>query len=100
MRFSFQIGDSHKIKIDFFRSGFWGAVSILADGKEVYKRSPLNPFIHFSTSLVRKYTFQIREPEHHEISVEKKRPLILAGLRSSQYEVFCDGNRIGEFSGY
>ena len=99
MQFSFDIGNRQTTRIDFFRDSFMGTVSITADGEEVYSESAFNPLTHGNLSLKRQYCFSITDPEYHDIVIEKTRPIFLAGFRQSRYEVYCDGYKIGDFSG-
>jgi hypothetical protein len=97
VQFKIEIGDQPKTQVSFYRNWFTGTLRILVDGTPVVTRSALNPLTHFSTTLTRAYSFLVG---NEAVTVVKKRPLFMAGLRPQTYIVVWRGNEIARYGGY
>ena len=100
MKFTLEVGDQEKTKIEFSRNWFTGTMKILADGKRVACQSAFDPGTHFSVKLKRRYQFLVGKTEKHWVVLEKERPLLMAGARAQTYRVFVDDKLVHEQSGY
>jgi hypothetical protein len=100
MKFTLEIGDKEKTKIQFSRNWFTGSMKILADGKRVAHQSPFDGGTHFHAGLKRRYEFEVGTTEKHKVVLEKERPLLMAGGRAQTYCVFVDDKLVHEQSGY
>lgn len=94
MQFSFMVGLNEKHRVDFSFDQFMGNLQILVDGQAAVK-----DFRMFSLSLTKRYEFSVGEQERHDIIIEKKRKLFLAGLRPQTYRVFIDGQLVQTHEG-
>jgi hypothetical protein len=52
-----------------------------------------------SLKLTKRYEFTVGTTEQHQIAIEKKRKLFLAGVRPQQYRVFIDGQLVQTYEG-
>jgi hypothetical protein len=52
-----------------------------------------------SLKLTKRYEFVVGSQEQHQIAIEKKRKLFLAGFRPQQYRVFIDGQLVQTYEG-
>ena len=86
MQFSFIVGTSERHQVDFSFDQMTGNLEIRVDGQTVVK-----DFRLFSLSLTKRYEFTVGNQERHQVVIEKKRKLFLAGLRPQQYRIFIDG---------
>jgi hypothetical protein len=100
MRFTLEVGDDKKSKIQFSRNWFTGAMQVLVDGEQVAQRSWLAPSTHFSFTRKRRHQLVVGEDVKHQVVIETERPLLIAGVRPHTYRVFVDGQLIHEQSGY
>jgi hypothetical protein len=100
MKFTLEIGDKEKAKIEFSRNWFTGAMRAFVDGRQVAQQSPFSIFTHFSFRLRRRYEFMVGSTEKHKIVLEKQRPLLFAGFRSHVYRVFVDDKLVHEQQGF
>jgi hypothetical protein len=100
MKFTVEIGDKEKSKIEFSRNCFTGAMLARVDGQRVARQSPLSLFTHFSFTKKRTYEFSVGKTETHKVVLEKERPWLIAGFRPQTYRVFVDGQLVHEQSGY
>ena len=66
-----------------------GNLNILVDGQSTVK-----DFRMFSLSLTKRYEFTVGVEERHNVVIEKKRKLFLAGLRPQHYRIFIDGQLV------
>jgi len=89
MQFSFMVGVDEKHRVDFSFDQFMGNLNILVDGQSAVK-----DFRMFSLSLTKRYEFTVGVEERHNVVIEKKRKLFLAGLRPQQYRIFIDGQLV------
>jgi hypothetical protein len=94
MQFSFMVGVNEKHRVDFSFDQFMGNLQILVDGETAVK-----DFRMFSLSLTKRYEFTVGIEEQHNIIIEKKRKLFLAGLRPQQYRIFIDGQLVQTHEG-
>jgi hypothetical protein len=94
MQFSFNVGVNEKHRVDFSFDQFIGNLQILVDGQTAVK-----DFRMFSLSLTKRYEFSIGEQERHDVVIEKKRKLFLAGLRPQSYKIFIDGKLVATHEG-
>lgn len=94
MQFSFNVGVNEKHRVDFSFDQFMGNLAILVDGQ-----SAVEDFRIFSVSLTKRYEFTVGVQEQHAIVIEKKRKLLLAGLRPQQYRIFIDGQLVHTYEG-
>ncbi|HKS30063.1 MAG TPA: hypothetical protein VJS44_19730 [Pyrinomonadaceae bacterium] len=94
MQFSFEVGfhEKHVVMVNY--NQMIGVLSIFVDDREVIREQRT-----FSLSLVRKYELTVGEAERHTVRIEKKRKLLLAGLRPQKFSVFVDGQLIREYEG-
>lgn len=100
MKFTLEIGDKEKHRIDYYRNWFFGTERLRADGEIVASRSAVSPSNYVSIPLCRRYEFNIGTSEPHLVVFEKERPLILAGIRPHKYRVFVDGKLVHEQEGF
>jgi hypothetical protein len=94
MQFSFMVGVNEKHRVDFSFDQFIGNLEIRIDEQQAVK-----DFRMFSVSLTKRYEFTVGEQEKHDIVIEKKRKLFLAGLRPQQYRIFIDGQLVQTHEG-
>ena len=94
MQFSFRVGVREQHQVDFSFDQFIGNLKIRVDGQPAVK-----DFRMFSLSLTKRYEFVVGIHEQHQIAIEKKRKLFLAGLRPQQYRVFIDGQLVQTYEG-
>jgi len=94
MQFSFNVGVNEKHRVDFSFDQFIGNLQILVDGQTAVK-----DFRMFSLSLTKRYEFSVGEQERHDVVIEKKRKLFLAGLRPQSYKIFVDGKLVETHEG-
>jgi hypothetical protein len=71
-----------------------GNLDIRVDGQPEVK-----DFRMFSVTLTKRYEFTVGVEERHNIIIEKKRKLFLAGLRPQQYRIFIDGQLVQTHEG-
>jgi hypothetical protein len=64
-------------------------LEIRVDGEKRIK-----DFRLLSLKLTKRYEFTVGQLEQHQIAIEKKRKLFLAGFRPQQYRIFVDGNLV------
>ncbi len=94
MQFSFRVGVSEQHQIDFSFDQFIGNLEIRVDGQPLVK-----DFRLLSLKLTKRYEFEVGTQERHQIAIEKKRKLFLAGFRPQQYRVFIDGQLVQTYEG-
>jgi hypothetical protein len=94
MQFSFRVGVSEQHQVDFSFDQFIGNLEIRVDGQPLVK-----DFRLLSLKLTKRYEFEVGAQERHQIAIEKKRKLFLAGLRPQQYRVFIDGQLVQTYEG-
>jgi hypothetical protein len=94
MQFSFRVGVREQHQVDFSFEQFIGNLEIKVDGQTVVK-----DFRMFSLSLTKQYEFTVGQAEQHQVVIEKKRKLFLAGIRPMQYRIFIDGQLVQTYEG-
>ena len=94
MQFSFLVGIREQHQIDFFFDQFGGQLEIRVDGEALVK-----DFRLLSLKLTKRYEFTVGQDELHQIAIEKKRRLFLAGFRPQQYRIFVDGQLVQTHEG-
>jgi len=120
LKFSFEVGEKERHRVDFSWNHFLGFLDIKIDGKsarkDVFITSPsvsreqvtfldketeekLKDIKRFMVTG-RFWRFVVGNEERHEITIGKIRPVLLAGLRPHKYLIFIDGRLTEEFQGY
>lgn len=99
MKFTLEVGDNERSRIDFSRNAWTGRLCILADGCVVAQRSPYLLSTHFSFANLWQFEFSIGCARHHVI-IEHERPALLAGFRPHTYRLVVDGRLVHEQHGY
>jgi hypothetical protein len=94
MKFSFLVGVQEQHQIDFSFDQFIGNLEIKVDGQPLVK-----DFRMLSLKLTKRYEFTVGNQEQHQIAIEKKRKLFLAGFRPQQYRIFIDGQLVQTYEG-
>jgi hypothetical protein len=100
MKFTLEIGEKEKHRIDYSRNWFFGTERLRADGELVASRSVVSPSNYISFPLCRRYEFSIGTSEPHTVVFEKARPLLFAGFRPHKYRVLVDGKLVHEQEGF
>jgi hypothetical protein len=80
--------------VDFSFDQFVGNLEIKVDGQPAVK-----DFRMLSLSLTKRYQFIVGIQEQHDVIIEKKRKLFLAGLRPQRYRIFIDGQLVQTYEG-
>ena len=94
MQFSFIVGTNEKHQVDFSFDQTIGNLEIRVDEQPMVK-----DFRMLSLSLTKRYEFSVGNQERHQVVIEKKRKLFLAGLRPQQYRIFIDGTLAQTYEG-
>jgi hypothetical protein len=94
MQFSFIVGSAEKHQVDFSFDQFIGNLEIRVDGQPAVK-----DFRMLSLSLTKRYEFMVGIHERHQVAIEKRRKLFLAGIRPQQYRIFVDGQLVQTYEG-
>jgi len=94
MQFSFIVGAQEKHQVDFSFDQFIGNLEIRVDGQPAIK-----DFRMLSLSLTKRYEFIVGINERHQVAIEKKRKLFLAGFRPMRYRIFIDGKLVQTYEG-
>lgn len=76
-------------QVDFAFDQFVGNLEIRVDGQPLVK-----DFRLLSLRLTKRYEFTIGVQERHQIAIEKKRKLFLAGFRPQRNRIFIDGQLV------
>ena len=120
MKFSFEVGESERHRIDFSWNQLIGTLRIKVYGELIRKDvtpmwSPVSwsgsPVASsdekwnildsgFEVQLVDKWEIEVGAAERHKIRIEKERARLVAGFRWQKYRVFVDGQLIKERKGY
>jgi hypothetical protein len=88
------VGVNEPHQVDFSFDQFIGNVEIRVDGQPAVK-----DFRMLSLSLTKRYEFVVGIQEPHQVAIEKKRKLFLAGFRPQQYRIFIDGQLVQTHEG-
>ena len=94
MQFSFRVGIQEPHQVDFSFDQFIGNLEIRVDGQPMIK-----DFRMLSLRLTKRYEFTVGSQEQHQIAIEKRRKLFLAGFRPQQYRIFIDGQLVQSYEG-
>ena len=94
MKFSFLVGIQEQHQIDFSFDQVIGNLEIRVDGEPLVK-----DFRMLSLKLTKRYEFTVGKQEQHQVAIEKKRKLFLAGFRPQQYRIFVDGQLVQTHEG-
>ena len=94
MQVSFMVGVNEKHQVDFSFDQTWGNLEIRVDGQPAVK-----DFRMLSLRLTKRYELTVGENEKHQVAIEKKRKLFLAGLRPMRYRIFIDGQLMQTYEG-
>ena len=94
MQFSFRVGIQEPHQVDFSFDQFAGNLEIRVDGEPLVK-----DFRMLSLRLTKRYEFTVGSREIHQIAIEKKRKLFLAGFRPQRYRIFIDGQLAQTYEG-
>ena len=94
MQFSFIVGAHEKHQVDFSFDQFIGNLEIKVDGQRVVK-----DFRMLSLFLTKRYEFTVGAQERHQVAIEKKRKLFLAGFRPQKYRILIDGQLVQTYEG-
>jgi len=94
MQFSFTVGTGEQHRVEFSFDQFAGNLEIKVDGQPVVK-----DFRMLSLFLTKRYEFTVGAQEQHQILIEKKRKLFLAGFRPQRYRIFIDGQLAQTYEG-
>jgi hypothetical protein len=100
MKFTLEVGDKEKSKIEFSRNCWTGVMKAIVDGRKLMLQSPFSLFTYISFTSRRSYKFSVGNAEKHEVMIEKERPLLFAGFRPQTYRVFVDGQMVHEQQGF
>jgi len=94
VQFSFRVGIQEPHQVDFSFDQFAGNLEIRVDGQP-----QLKDFRMLSLRLTKRYEFTVGSREIHQIAIEKKRKLFLAGFRPQRYQIFIDGQLAQTYEG-
>jgi hypothetical protein len=94
VQFSFRVGIQEQHQVDFSFDQFAGNLEIRVDGQPLVK-----DFRMLSLRLTKRYEFTVGSRELHQIAIEKKRKLFLAGFRPQRYQIFIDGQLAQTYEG-
>ena len=100
MKFTLEVGEKEKHRIDYYRNWFFGTERLQVDGEIVASRSVVSPSNYISIPLCRRYEFSVGASEPHAVVFEKERPLLFAGCRPNKYRVLVDGKLVHAREGY
>ena len=119
MRFSFDVGQQERHRVDFCWSQMTGALRLAVDGAVIAHKSftlssrtnLLNPLDipdaekwkllgKLEVEVVQKWTFEVGAQERHQVRIEKEREKLFAPLRPHTYRVFVDGQLVDSQRGY
>jgi hypothetical protein len=90
MLINFSVG---AIPIEFLRDSVTGRAEVKMPNGTIILQDPHDLGTHFSLTLTKEWRFAVAGAN---ILIEKKRPLLLAGLRPSRYRVFVEDKLIIE----
>jgi hypothetical protein len=93
MRITFQVSGR---PAEFHWSSWNGRADLKLGTEKVALQSPFAPSTHFSLSLVRIWR---HEADGHSIEIQKDRPRMFPGVRSSVFTVRVDGRTVEQRTG-
>jgi len=94
MQFSFTVGVNEQHRVDFSFDRVIGNLEIKVDETTVVK-----DFRFASLKFTKRYDFIVGVNEKHNVAIEKKRKLFLAGFRPQRYRIFIDGQLAQTYEG-
>jgi len=94
MKIAFDVGDQ---TATLTRNWLTGRCVLTVGDETRVVQSPFNPATHFSFNLERHWHYPLGG---HDIVIEKKRPLLVAGFRPQTYRIFVDGKLVVDQTGY
>jgi hypothetical protein len=94
LEIEFSIGN---LPVQLKRGWFLGGMKLTTPNEVLWLQSPWNITTHFS--LRRKKAWE-RTVGGHLVTVEKVRPLLVAGARPQHYRIFVDGQLVASAHGY
>jgi hypothetical protein len=113
VKFSFEVGDSPKHKVEFAWNQFWGSLRIAVDGEVLFTRRiqlmspigehPTDPVWRVAgmpIQLLEKWEFDVGTVQKHRVRIEKVRPKVLAGFRPHSYRALVDESVVFERTGF
>lgn len=83
-------------QVAYTRDNFTGTAQILTPDGPFEIDNALNPLTHFSLKLVKNSVCRVY---NSEVRIEKTRPLLFAGFRSSKYRIFVNNVLVAEAEG-
>ena len=100
MEILIQLSGKEKSELIIKRNWFTGSFVYILNGQRHIIKSVLDLSTHFSVRLKKQYEFEIGDIEVHKIKIEHTRPLIFAGFRPQQFDIFIDGDFYKTYNGY
>lgn len=91
MELVFEVGTTEKHEVVYSWDQMWGRESLAVDGTRVLKTVQI---LSFRLVKVRQAT--VGENEKHQVRVEKRRKLFVAGFRPQIVTAFVDGKKVAE----
>jgi hypothetical protein len=91
MELRFEVGTNERHEVAYSWDQMWGRESLAVDGIGVLKTVQVMSF-----SLVRVREVTVGEVERHQVRVEKRRELILAGFRPQVITAYVDDEKVAE----
>jgi hypothetical protein len=91
MELRFEVGTTERHVVAYSWDQMWGRESLAIDGVDVLKTVQLMSF-----SLVRVRQATVGEVERHRVRVEKRRELVLAGIRPQVITAYVDDEKVAE----
>jgi hypothetical protein len=118
MKFSFEVGNKEKHRVDFSWNQFLGALKIKGDKQHIIRKainisSPTNffnkleapteekwNFFGLEIQLVERWNFDIGEQKKHQVKIEKERGKFFAWAKPQKYRVYIDNKLVEEHKGF
>jgi hypothetical protein len=91
VHYQVEIGSEEQHVLDVSWDQVWGLMSVRLDGNEVVHRRHL-----FGLRRVRRYELSVGEREVHQVAVEKRKTLLVGGVRHQAIDVYVDGEKVDE----
>ncbi len=97
----FEVGDTEKHRVKFHRDPWFCGMAVTINGEELSLVSPWSPAAHFTfRKSVKRHEFTVGKEEKHQIMIEHRRSLFVAGFRRQKYTVYVDGELLEEHYGF
>jgi hypothetical protein len=93
MRIHFRVGQA---RAEFRYNALTGRADLQLGQRTVQLQSPLKFSTHFQLGKVKSWTAQ---DQGHEVTIVKRRPRLVGGLRNNSFTVSVDGTVVAETSG-